>query len=136
MENVTINYFAVLISAALFMIVGMLWYGPLFGKPWMAALGLSKEQIQKQGGAMKGIVLSLIAALLCSYVLAHIIDYAGATTAWTGMQTGFWVWLGFMAFQILSNGVYENRAMKVSALYISYQLLVLLVAGALLATWV
>ena len=34
----SVNYLAVLVAAALEIGLGALWYGPLFGKPWMAAI--------------------------------------------------------------------------------------------------
>ncbi len=34
-----LNWTAVLVSAVLLEVLGYLWYGPLFGKPWAAAMG-------------------------------------------------------------------------------------------------
>ncbi|MCH7574095.1 MAG: DUF1761 domain-containing protein [Candidatus Marinimicrobia bacterium] len=36
---ISINYLAVLVAAAIEFGLGALWFGPLFGKPWMAAHG-------------------------------------------------------------------------------------------------
>ncbi|MBI3341870.1 DUF1761 domain-containing protein, partial [Candidatus Curtissbacteria bacterium] len=34
-----INYMAVVAAAVVNMVLGFLWYGPLFGKPWMKMMG-------------------------------------------------------------------------------------------------
>ena len=41
-----INYGAVVGAAVASMILGSLWYGPLFGKPWMAAMGFTKDAME------------------------------------------------------------------------------------------
>ena len=40
----TVNVFAVLVAALAGFVIGGSWYGPLFGKPWMAASGMTKEK--------------------------------------------------------------------------------------------
>lgn len=65
-----------LAGAATSMIVGMIWYGPLLGKPWMKAMGwsdLSEDQIkQKQKGAMPGYLMSMAWAAAVS-VFIHAV---------------------------------------------------------------
>ncbi len=43
-----INWFGVLLGSLSGFILGALWYGPLFGKSWMAALGITKEDAKKR----------------------------------------------------------------------------------------
>ncbi len=38
-----ITWLAVIVAALASFPLGMLWYGPLFGKAWMAASGVTKE---------------------------------------------------------------------------------------------
>ncbi len=42
-----INWFGVLLGSLSGFILGALWYGPLFGKLWMAALGITKDDAKK-----------------------------------------------------------------------------------------
>ncbi len=44
MPNVSLV--ATLVGTALGFVLGALWYGPLFGKTWMAAVGLTPETIR------------------------------------------------------------------------------------------
>ena len=36
----SLDWLAVIVSTIVLMVVGTVWYGPLFGKPWAAALGI------------------------------------------------------------------------------------------------
>jgi hypothetical protein len=44
--EITINYAAVLLAAVANMVVGMLWYGPLFGKQWQALMGFNADSMK------------------------------------------------------------------------------------------
>src|SRR2546428_10741122 len=69
-------YIAVIVAAIVSFIIGGIWYQPLFGKAWMAALGKTeadKEAMRKQ--APKGFVAALIGALISSFVLALFLEY-------------------------------------------------------------
>lgn len=38
---VPVNYLAILVAAVLSMVLGFLWYGPLFGKEWTKLMGVT-----------------------------------------------------------------------------------------------
>ena len=137
---VDINLAAVFGAAIASMVLGFLWYGPLFGKQWMSLMGwkkLSKAQMDKMKEAgKKSYALAFIGALVMSYVLAHFVDYTGAVTAVEGAQTGFWVWFGFVATVMLGMVLWEGKPWKLYYLNAAYQLVSLLVMGVLLAIWV
>ena len=40
-----INYWAVVVAALSGFAVGALWYGPLFGRQWMAASGVTETDV-------------------------------------------------------------------------------------------
>ncbi len=64
-----INYLAMIGAAFIPMLVGAIWYGPLFGKAWQATVGLSDEEIAS--GNMPLIMgLSLLFSLMLSFVMS------------------------------------------------------------------
>ena len=139
MPEVDINYFAVLVAAAVAFALGALWYSPLlFVKPWMAAMGKTEEEIKAgmEGRSMPLIYgLPFLAWLVTAFVLAHIVDYTVATTIAAGLQTGFWVWLGFMITYEVIHGMFEGRDMRLSSINSGYHLMGTLIMGAILAAW-
>ena len=65
-----VNWLAVVLAALAGFVVGGIWYGPVMGKRWMGAVGLTEEQIK--GGSMAAIYGGAFAfSLLASWTLAH-----------------------------------------------------------------
>src|SRR5687767_4576390 len=95
---VPINYVAVFAAAVAGMVIGSLWYGPLFGKPWKELMGFTPEKMAaaKKQGMEKTYALAFLGLLLMSYALAHSIVFAEAylktSGAASGVQAGVWTW--------------------------------------------
>jgi hypothetical protein len=133
MPTADINYVAVLVAGLLSMVIGFIWYGPLFSKPWMKENGFKMEDLKQGPGA--GYAIAVFGSLLQAYVLAHFIDYVGADTIVRGLQTGLWIWLGFLATAFAVNYLFAQRTPRLWAIDSGYFLVLLLVQGALLAVW-
>ena len=73
--------------------------------------------------------------LIMSYVLAHFVQIAQAVTFGQGMQLGFWIWLGFVVTSFLNSVLWEGKSWQLYALNISHYLVVLVLAGGILAAW-
>ena len=44
--QISINWWAVLVAGVVYMVVGMVWYGPLFGKLWKSLMGFTDESVK------------------------------------------------------------------------------------------
>lgn len=135
--DISVNLWAVLVSGVIYMAVGSLWYSPLlFGKPWMHYMGIKQEDMGKmKNSVVKAYLGSFIASLVTSYVLAHFVAYTDAITFAEGMQTAFWIWLGFVITFGMNAYFYEHKALGLVAINRGYDLVVLLLTGGLLAVW-
>jgi hypothetical protein len=138
MPWVSINYLAVFVSAFVPMILGALWYSPLlFGKRWISLIGFKEEDIEgMKGGVWKTYFFSFLCYLVMGYVLAHIVDFAQAKTPIEGVQSGIWVWLGFVATTHLMPVLYEKKPGGLYLILASYHLVSLILMGIILAVWV
>ena len=138
---VDVNYLAVLAAGISNMILGFLWYGPVFGKQWMALSGRTPQSIegQKGKGMGKSYTLAFVGALLMAYVMSHALifasEYLGEEGLTAGLMTGFWNWLGFIAPVTLGTVLWDGKPWKLWILTNSYYLLSLLVMGVILALW-
>ncbi|HEV7121697.1 MAG TPA: DUF1761 domain-containing protein [Candidatus Paceibacterota bacterium] len=140
---VPINLIAVIVAAVLTMVLGYIWYGPLFGKMWMRLMGVTQETMKagNKGGAMaKMYILMFIGALLMAYMLAHVLVYATAYANApggldSGVMAGFWVWLGFAAPITLNYALTSNKSWKLWLINAGYYLVSLLMMGIVLAMW-
>lgn len=138
MVEAVINYWAVLVSGLVCMVVGSLWYSPLvFGNVWMKLSGMTEKQLEeaKKKGMGKTYVISFLSTLVMAYVLAHFVDYTEATTFMLGMQTGFWIWLGFIATVMLGMVLWDNKPFTLYLINTLHYLVCLLLIGGLLAAW-
>ena len=127
---VDVNYIAIFLGAIANMVVGMVWYGPLFGKPWMEMMGFNKKDMEKAKPNMgKTYLIAFISALVMSSVMAYIVDYAQAKDAVSGAQAGFWVWLGFLATSQLGMVLWEGKPWKLYGIYVAYYLVSLIIMG-------
>jgi hypothetical protein len=138
MQNVDVNYLAVLASGIIAMVIGFLWYSPaLFGNAWMKLNGFTKEKMDKamKEGMAKTYGIMFVSALVMSYVLAHVIAFAGGETVMDGLQGGIWVWLGFVATTMLNGVLFGSKPLKLYLIDVGYYLVLLMVIGAVLAVW-
>ena len=133
-----VNFVAVLVSAVAAMAIGMLWYGPLFGKKWMKLSGISEKQAKKgmekgMAGMAPQMVAQLVASAVMAFVLSMFMSLVGATGVMGGLTVAFWAWLGFVATVSLSSVLWEGKSVELYALNNGSMLVTLLVQGAILA---
>ncbi len=135
---VPINYLAVLACAVASMVIGFVWYGPLFGKKWMKLSGINPES-GKKSGMSASYALMFVGSLVMAYVLAHALVFAAtylkASGVSAGLTAGFWNWLGFIAPVTLGSVLWEKKPWSLWILNNAYQLLTLLVMGIILSLW-
>ena len=72
-----VNYLAVLAAGIFPMIVGALWYGPLFGKRWLALMETTAEEIQEGFNPLKTYGGSFLLALITAFILAQLFSALG-----------------------------------------------------------
>ena len=138
LQQVDVNYLAVLAAAIASMIVGFIWYGPLFGKMWMQSMKMDNKKMQeaKKKGMGKTYILAFLTTLIMSYVLAHFVDYVEAKTVMDGIILGFWLWIGFLATTQIGSVLWEGKPVKLYLINTLHYLVALAVMAAILAVWV
>ncbi len=138
----TINYLAVLACAIAAMIVGFVWYGPLFGKAWMRIMGvetMSEEQKQAMKKGMWGMyAVQFVLSLITAGVLAVHIGYWSDASA-SAIGIAICTWFGFVmtatASAALWSGKPKNVAWKMFFISAGAQLVTFVVFGFILGMW-
>jgi Protein of unknown function (DUF1761) len=131
---VEINYSAVVVAALSGFAVGALWYGPLFGKQWMAASGVTEADI-KHTNFQKIYGITFVMSVIAAFVLARVIVRFDATTARGGIETGLWMWLGFVVTVQVTDALFNRGSLKLVAIDSGYRLVWAVVMGVILAVW-
>ncbi len=134
----SVNYLAVLAAAVVSMVIGSIWYGPLFGKKFIAAMGMDKWSPEKQAEMKKKMWMSyvgqFIASLVMFYVLAGIIVGFGQFGAVKGAMSGLVMWFGFVLPLKVGDVAWGGN--KTLFWLESFNMLfTLLVAGAIIGAW-
>lgn len=141
MVAVPVNYLAVILAAVASMVLGFLWYGPVFGKQWMALSGINPGNMDpaKKAQMNKLYAMAFVGSLVMAYVTSHALVFASSYTETTGvsagLMVGFWNWLGFIAPVTLGGVLWENKSWKLWGFNNAYHLVNLLLMGVILALW-
>lgn len=133
------NLVAVLAAGILPMLIGSLWYGPLFGKMWMNLIGKTEEEIRADMKPVKMYVVTFIMALIMAYVLAHVLQaFADAYEIdglVAGLQGAFWMWLGLVLTVGYQAVAFEDKSLRLFIINMAYNLVTIMAMGALLGVW-
>jgi len=91
-----INYPAVLVAGILHWILGAVWYG-IFTNKFVELMAWTPQQLSEieSQSHTKELVLAFVSSLVLVYLLAHFVQHTKATNLVGGLQTAFWLWLGF-----------------------------------------
>lgn len=135
MPQVHINYVAVVVAALVSMILGAIWYAPpVFGNVWMQLIGKKPEDLQT-GAMPQAYAMMFVAALVLSFVLAHVLRWANAMTAIGGVKVALTMWIGFVLTTSAGGFIFEGRPVKLYWLVNGYQGVALVLMGLILAVW-
>ena len=128
------NYAAVFVSALAYWILGALWYGLLFNKPWMALENISMESAKAMNPVLPYVVTFAL-NLLIAFVLAQICIWRSANSAARGAALGILLWIGFVGPVTFTTYMYEMRSMQLFAINEFYPLVGFCLMGAILGAW-
>lgn len=123
------NMLAVLAATLGFLVVGFLWYGPIFGKAWLALNNKTPEDFKGRGWAMP---LGIFNSAVTAFVLAIVMAKLGITDMAGGVKIAFLLWLGFSATTHMLAFIWEAQPLKLTLIHMGNQLLGLLTAGAII----
>ncbi len=126
-----VNWLAVIVAALSGFALGGLWYGPLFGRAWMAASGMTEERARAASmGRIYGstLLLNIVAAV-------SLAMFIGAGDVGFGVFAGFMTGLTFVSVGLGITYLFEQRPMRLWLINAGYQTLFFTVMGAILGAW-
>ena len=112
------NLLAILIAAAAGFLVGGIWYGPLFGKAWMAEHGFTEEQL-KDANMLKIYGLTFAFSVLSAVFLGHLLAFFDTGPRST-MMISIGIALGYIVPAIGTNYLFSRKSGKLFAIDAGY----------------
>lgn len=107
MNLLDVNWLAVLLAALAGFVVGGIWYGPLMGKRWMAAVGVTEQEV-REGSMVKTYGFTFLLSLLASWTLAHVFATYPDLAFGVMVMTAFGVALGFVVPALWTNYLFQG----------------------------
>jgi hypothetical protein len=131
------NWLAILVAAVVAFLLGGLWYSPLlFAKQWTAAHAHTPEDVQRmKADAPRAYGISFVALLVMAAILQMLLNHLDAHDWRSGALWAAHIWLGFAVTIGLMANVYSGRKFSVFLIDAGYQLVYLVVMGAILGAW-
>jgi hypothetical protein len=145
MENVDINWLALVAAALSTLVVGFLWYGPLFGKAWMKETGITEEQAQKGMPLRFGLsVILAFVAVVFIYITSVVTggepgDPHGQEKFLTfghGVVHGLIVSLFIVMPALVTNALFEQKSFKYMLINVGYWMVTFAIMGGIVNAWV
>lgn len=129
----SVNVWAVLVATVVYFALGALWYMAL-SKPWMAAVGFTREDLEKGSNpAIFGVtfVFEAVAVFTLAVLLGNTALSGIGGGASLGALVGIGIWFALMSVTFM----YESRRPALFLIDGGYHVLALTVAGAILGAW-
>jgi len=129
-----INFLAILIAAVAGFAFGAAYYMTL-SRPWLAAIGKTKEELAAAGkGSPVPFIVSILALAIMAWTLAGIMGHLGAgqVTVKNGVISALFVWLGFVITTQSVNYAFGQRKPMLTVIDGIHWLGVLVIQGAII----
>ena len=132
MDFASMSWAGAVVGALGFFFFGALWYGPLFGKQWMAATGMTEERARESnlplvfGGTL---VMEILAGIGLAAIMAA---GDGNASIGTGLVTGLVVALLVAVPVLIVQSLYERKQPVLWALNAGYNLVGFAIMGAVI----
>lgn len=126
------DWLAILIATVAAFVLGGLWYGPLFGKRWMAAVGKTEADIEPTPTPF---VVSFFAALFTCLVVAGLMDALGIDSVAGGALFGLVTGVGFIATAMASDTAFCGWGLPLFLIQSGYRVAYAILMGAIIGAF-
>jgi len=131
------NILTILASGLASLVLGFVWYGPLFGKAWAGYTGWTNEKVKTIPGSRMAMtyLLTFAAALISAYVLAVLSRTVGASGVVDGLVLGLVTGIGIAAMAFGTTFLFEHKPLGLWLIVAGYETAYLVIAGIIVTVW-
>ncbi|MDX1627504.1 MAG: DUF1761 domain-containing protein [Fulvivirga sp.] len=127
----SINWLAVIVATLSTFVLGAIWYGPVFGKAWMAEHGYTEDDLKDANMAKiygTAFILELIMAVNLAFFLQGV-------SLQEGILYGFLTGFGWVAMAMGVNYLFSRNSLRLWFIDSFYFVVSFTIMGAILAGW-
>ena len=133
------NYLAIFVCGIAAMIVGFIWYGPLFGKVQMEIMGAETMSPERKAAMKKNMWWMYLLQFILALITARFLGYLIMHSTTSPVALSVWVWFGFLVPVIGGAALWSGKpcktAWKMFLLSAGAQLVTFIVFGFILGMW-
>lgn len=132
-----IHWLPVIGAAVAVFAIGALWYSPmLFGKAWAKAHGHTPEKIEAMRASMgRAYGVSFLCYVVMAAAMAILIKRMDVIYVRGGVKLGALIGFGFAATIGLTANMFSEKRLAAWLIDAGYQIVYLMVMGAILVAW-
>jgi hypothetical protein len=133
----TIHWLPVIVSAVAVFVIGALWYSPmLFGKAWVKAHGHTPEKIEAmRANVGRAYGVSFVCYVVMAVAMAILVKRMDVIYVRGGVKLGALIGAGFAATIGLTSHMFSEKKLATWLIDAGYQIVYLMVMGAILVAW-
>lgn len=133
----SLNLLAILACGIVSLVIGFVWYGPLFGKSWAGYTGWTEEKVKAIPSSRMAstYLLTFAAALVSAYALAFLVRALGLAKVTDGLYLGLLTGLGFAAMGFATTHLFEHKPVGLWLIVSGYQLVYQVAAAVIVTLW-
>jgi MFS family permease len=118
---------AVIVAALSGFALGAVWYGPLFGRRWMALVGLSPDTVRRDFNPAKAYGLTFVLSFISAWLLGW--GAGPDPTLKEGLGCGLVIGVGWVAASLVTNDLFEGRPRTLTLINSGYHVVRFVVMG-------
>lgn len=130
---ISLNWWAVLVAAVVYFILGAIWYSFLFPRLWMELRELKEEDIKDPNPVI--FIWSFVLQFVATLSLAMFIQALGIESALNGAIIGFGAGAGFVFTLAGTTGLFSDVKLGLHLIDNGYHVVGLIIAGVILGAW-
>ena len=131
------NYWAVLVSAAVYWLCGMLWFSVMIGKNW--SIEMKKHGIQiskpKPSKMAEKSIWTFVLNLIVAFGVALLVNSLAIHTLGAAIGLALVLAICFVAAVMATSYLWENRSFKLSFYDIFYPFIGVVISTIIIALW-
>ena len=131
------NYWAILVAAVAYFMLGSLWFSALFGSVWSKEVEKHGVKITEpaKSDIAKKMLQTFIGNALAAVSIAYIAFVCGSGNWLAGAKLGLLCGIGFAAVGISIAYTWESRSIKLLAIDCGYAVTGITICGIIVSAW-
>jgi|GEM_PF-1403106 len=135
--NLVLNHWAIIVSAALFWLLGAVWFSGLFKDSWVKEKNKLGLKIEKPSSSemKKKFVTSFLLNIVQVWGMAVIIAGFQIMDIQSAIRMGLLVGVCFAGASMACKGLWENHSFKLICIDAGYPIVGFIISAVILALW-